>query len=215
MNWKNNLSLKIILLVLAAALSIFLFLSSILMGMAIYDEYTKYKEDLADRQKEKNELQENIIRKDLLYQEISPLQTKYIIVYGLDNEFLITTKDLISQKEEYIFVGEESKPQWLDDDHIFFTSYCGTACKGVYLIDVRNKEVKLGVLSYVFSDENFWITHFKDWFGKEFQFPGLVEDISTKFDNGVFYLVFQTKDQTGKNIGEKRFLFTGDSLKEQ
>lgn len=214
MSWKNSLTLRIILPLLAIALSIFLFLASALLGMAIYDEYTKYQEAWEDGQK-KN------IKKEHLEQEVSPQLTKRVITYKLNNESLfkdqiiMAVEDLNIQKEDYIFIGEERKPKWLDDDHVFFTSYCGTACKGIYLIDIRNKEVKLATLSYIFSDNNSWETHFKDWFGKEFQFSGLVEDIGTLFENDNYFLVFQTKDQASNHLREKKFIFTGENLVEQ
>ncbi|MBI2596789.1 hypothetical protein HYW41_01410 [Candidatus Daviesbacteria bacterium] len=223
MNWKNNLILKRSLFVLIVTFSIFLFLASILLGLALYDEYKQYQNVASEKQEREQELQETLIKKELLRQEISPTRIRRAITYKLHNKplfqdhIMIATQDSNSETEEPLFIGEErtGMPQWLDDEHILFTSYCGTACQGVYLINVRNKEAKLATLSFTFSDTNTWETHFSDWFGKKFQFPGLLGDIGTEFSNDNFYLVFRKKDQLDNDSGKRRLLFTGGTLIEQ
>ena len=69
--------------------------------------------------------------------------------------------------EDYLFTGGKiGEPEWFGNEHVFFTSYCGSSCQGIYLINVFNKETKLGVLSYITSEDGkSSYTIFKDWFG--------------------------------------------------
>lgn len=219
MNWKNNIILRSSLFLLIAIFSIFLLLASVLMGFALYDEYKQRSDSAKEKQERAEELQENLIRKELLYMESSPLGSKNVITYRIDNKplfednIMIVLQDVNGQKEEPLFVGEEriGKPKWLSNDHIFFTSYCGTSCKGVYLINVLNKETKLATLSFTFSGKNNWQTHFSDWFGNKFQFPGILGELDSEYNSDNFYLMFEDKDRLNKKI----FLFTGQALIEQ
>lgn len=222
MSWKVRLDLKYPLFALIVTLSIFLILISVLVGFALYDEYQqKYQEALAEKQRGGFK-DEALIQKDLLYREDSFGKTKRLVTYVINNkplfqnQILITMQDIDGQKEEPIFIGDEriGTPKWLDNEHIFFTSYCGTACKGVYLVDVRNKETKLATLSFSFSDVNTWVTHFSDWFGKDFQLQGMLGEMSREFNDGNFYLIFHKKDGTNLDFS-KKFLFTGEALIEQ
>lgn len=199
-------------------------LASVLMGFTLYDEYKKRQDASKEKQEKEQESQKILTRKESLHLERSPLGTRNLVVYQLndkalfENHIMIAMQDANSQKEEPLFVGEErtGMPKWLGNDHIFFTSYCGTACQGIYLINVLNKEVKLATLSFKFSDTNDWETHFSDWFDKKFQFPGLLGEISTESrSNDNFYLVFSKKDQLDNKLSKKRFLFTGQALVEQ
>lgn len=198
-------------------------LATVLMGLALYDEYKQHKDELREKQKEKQEAQEALIRKESWYSDRSPLGTRNVVTYQVNNKplfedyIMIAIQDVNTQKEEPLFIGEErtGRPHWLDDGHIFFTTYCGTSCQGIYLVDVRNKETKLATLSFSFSKANTWETHFSDWFGKKFQFPGLLGEIGAEFVKNNYYLVFSGKDQSGRSLGEKKFLFTDDVLIEQ
>ncbi len=220
MNWKVSLSLKYPLILLIITSSVFLMLVTLTLGSILYESRRSW--DGSEQRRIREEPPEVFIKKDRLSSEVSPLMTKSVIAYTINNKplfqnhIMIAIQDVDGQKEEPVFIGEErtGTPDWLDDDHIFFTSYCGTACKGVYLIDVRNKETKLATLSFTFSDINSWETHFRDWFGKEFQFPGLLGKLSTEFIVDSPYLVFSGKSQFG-DYEKKRFLFTGESLIEQ
>lgn len=224
MNWKNSFSLKSALFVLIVIFSIFMLLASVLMGLTLYDEYKQHQDALKEKQEKEQELQKTLISKESLHLQRSPLGTRNVVAYQINNKplfenhIMIVIQDVNSKKEEPLFIGEErtGMPKWLGEDHIFFISYCGTACQGIYLINVLNKEVKLATLSFTFSDTNTWETHFSDWFGKKFQFPGLLGEISTEFssDNN-FYLVFSKKDQSDNNPSKRRFLFTGEALVEQ
>lgn len=169
--------------------------------------------------------------KEIKYEEFSPDQSKKIILYktafdpGLYNNYyvdyfynreIIAVRDIEDQREEYIFTGEErtGDPHWLGNNYVFFTAYCGTACKGLYLIDTRDKETWLAVLSHIFScKRDVHDTHFKDWFGQEFVFEGLISEIESEMMDDKAYLIFRMKDGEGNFLYEKRFLFTGDELK--
>lgn len=162
--------------------------------------------------------------------EISPDKTKEAIEYNLKfdlalfndyygdyfpNQNIIAVREIESGRENYVFVGEDrtGDPHWLGNEHIFFTSYCGTACQGIYLVDTRSKESELAVLSYIYNNESKRTeTYFKDWFGKEFKFEGLIDEIKSEMVNGEAYLIFNRKDDSGKVFPPKRFLFTQDSL---
>ncbi len=221
MNWKASLGLKYPLLLLIVASSVFVMLATFILGSILYESRQSW--DVSERNQIREGSPEAFIKKERLNSEMSPLRTKSVISYTINNKplfqnhVLIAIQNVDGQKEEPVFIGEErtGMPKWLGDDHVFFTTYCGTACQGIYLIDVRNKETKLATLSFSFSNTNTWETHFSDWFGKKFQFPGLLGDIGTEFSNDNFYLVFGKKDQSDNDPGKKRFLFTGDSLKEQ
>lgn len=222
MHWKVNFNLKYPLFILIVSLIIFMVLLSGLVGFALYDEYQQKRQE-AIAQAQQGELQkEALIQKMPLYKEDYFGKTKRLITYTISNkplfqkQILITIQDVDGQKEEPVFIGDDKMgiPKWLDNEHIFFTSYCGTACKGIYLLDVRNKETKLATLSFTFADANSWETHFHDWFGQDFQFPGLLGEIGTESSNGNYYLVFHKKEWTSSDEG-KKLLFTGDTLAEQ
>lgn len=163
------------------------------------------------------------------YEEFSPDQkqkiTRYQVKYDenlfgdyhgyLDSMVFISLTNVDEGREKYIFVGEEKTgdPHWLNNEYIFFTSYCGTSCQGLYLVDVGNKESELAVISYVFNGDGPWITHFRDWFGGEFVFKGLVGDIASLTVGDKSYLIFEMKDENKNPLGEERLLFMGKSLK--
>lgn len=223
MNWKSSISLKGSLFVLIITLSIFLLVTSLSIGLELYEAYQQYRETSQKKQTGKEVEQKSLIKKEHWYLDRSPLSTRNLVTYRINNQplfedyIMIAIQDINGQQEEPLFIGEgrTGRPHWLDDDHIFFTTYCGTACQGIYLIDVRNKETKLATLSFTFTKTNNWETHFSDWFGRRFQFPGLLGDIGTESTKNNFYLVFNGKDQSEHSLGVKKFLFTGDALVEQ
>ena len=170
--------------------------------------------------------------KTLQYKELSPDEAKEAIVYKIKfdptlyenyyqdyfpNNTIIAVKETKTGRVDYVFTGEErtGNPHWLGNSHIFFTTYCGTACQGIYLVNVQNKETRLGVLGYTFSEEGLWQTHFKDWFGEEFVFKGMVDKIESEIRKNNSYLIFKMQDGEGDFLGQKRFLFTGKKLIER
>lgn len=172
-------------------------------------------------------------QRKLIHQESSPDGKKIILMYEmpfhpglndyyydyLSSQYFIAVKEIESSRERYIFVGDYKTgfPHWLDNEYIYFTAGCGTSCQGLYLVNTRSRESRSAVLSYIFSisnDKKNWETHFKDWFDQEFRFEGLVDKIKSEIIAGKAYLVFKMEDGEGNSIGEKRFLFTGEELKE-
>lgn len=108
--------------------------------------------------------------KEIEYEEFSPDRSKKIILYktafnrnfysGYYNDYfynniIVAAVDIENQREYYVFTGEErtGDPHWLGNNRVFFTTHCGTACKGVYLVDTRNRETQLAVWGYLFSEE--------------------------------------------------------------
>lgn len=199
------------------------------ISRSVYYDIT-WEEVFGDKVQILNEIKE---ARDVEYQERSPDGKNIVTLYKLpynpsihtdyyqdyfQNQKIIAVRDLDNQKESIVFTGEEriNDPHWLGNKHIFFTTYCGTACKGVYLVDTNNKESNLAVWGYIFSEEKSnWETHFKDWFRQEFVFDGLVDKIESEITNNNIYLIFKMEDDQSNSVGEKRFLFTGKKLVER
>jgi len=168
--------------------------------------------------------------KEIEHEEFSPDRSKKVILYKMvfDSDFyrgyyndyfynniIVAVADIENQREYYVFTGEErtGDPHWLGNNHVFFTTHCGTACKGVYLVDTRDKETQLAVWDYLFSEEKgSWETHFTDWFDQDFSFDGLVDELSSETFGDEVYLIFKMKDDQGNFLYNKRFLFMGDGL---
>ncbi len=164
---------------------------------------------------------EGIVREDV-YEEKSPdgknTLTLYEVVDIPEIDNFIAIKERTSKIEKYIFVSDfrDGFPKWLGNEHIFFTSYCGSSCQGIYLVNVFSKETRQGVLSYMINEDNKPVyTHFRDWFGHEFRFDGWVAEISSDTIRDETYLIFYMIDDNGKSIGQKKFLYTGNELKEK
>lgn len=168
--------------------------------------------------------------KEVGYEEISPDKLQKAIEYKMSfdpqlyddyyndfflNQKIISVKNIKTDREDYVFTGEErtGDPHWLNNEYIFFTSYCGTSCQGLYLVEVGSRESQLAVISYIFEGNGPWMTHFKDWFGGEFVFDGLVDDIASLTVGDKSYLIFKMKDANKNPLGEERLLFMGKSLK--
>lgn len=233
MNWKANFFQYTLLIILNL-----LFLS--VFFLFILHHFEKYAQHLETSNKKVLGVIDKLVNinkgretlKTLEYKELSPDESKEILVYKMKfnsalyddyykeyfpNKKIIAVRHLDNQQEDIVFTGDErtGSPHWLGNEYIFFTSYCGTACQGVYLIDTGNKETRQGVWGYIFSDEeNHWETHFQDWFGKEFVFVGMIDRAISEIIDEQSYLVFELKDGNGGFIGEKRFLFTEDELRE-
>lgn len=166
------------------------------------------------------------------YEELSPDGLNKIILYHFsfdtsiyrdyykdyfNNNTIVSVRDMKDGKENYLFAGARiGEPKWLGNEHIFFTSYCGSSCQGIYLVNVFSKETRQGVLSYMISEKNKPVyTHFKNWFDHEFKFDGWVDKIGSETVKDKVYLIFYMRNDEQKSIGQKRFLFTGKTLEEQ
>ena len=165
------------------------------------------------------------------YEELSPDGLNKIISYKtlfdpsfygdyykeyFDNNIIISARDMEDGRENYIFIGGRlGEPKWLGNVYVFFTSYCGSSCQGIYLVNVFNKETEHGVLSYMTQGDNKPVyTHFKDWFGHEFKFNGWVDGVRSETVDEKTYLIFDMGNGDKESIGQKRFLFTGNALEE-
>ncbi|MDA2936542.1 hypothetical protein MYX06_04970 [Patescibacteria group bacterium AH-259-L05] len=200
--------------------AVFILVILILIFTAMGSQYLKEDNQTSDKLKE------------LIYEQVSPDQTKKVLVYEMkfdprlykgyyeeyfSNSLIISVRELESGRENYIFTGEAygSYPHWLGNEHVFFTSRCGTACKGLYLIRAGDKETRFGGLSYMFSKEQgVWVAYFRDWFDQKFQFDWFVDEMYSEIVNEKTYLIFKLGDDNGNYVGEKRFIFTGNQLHE-
>lgn len=166
------------------------------------------------------------------YQELSPDGSRKISRYLIknnpdlfannyvtyfDNNIIISiTKNIGDiEREYYIFVGEErtGDPHWLGNNYVFFTSHCGSSCQGLTLLNVETGQRWLAVLAYSSYNNAQKTTYFHDWFKKDFEFNGFVQKIHATLEKNQPYLILDILNDNGIEAGEKRFLFTGTSLK--
>lgn len=134
----------------------------------------------------------------------------------LNNRYLFVVREFEHWTEREIYIGDYKvgNPHWLGNNFIFFTGGCGTGCRGFYLVDTRSKESFQGVITTTPVSKDGFITYLHDWFDHKFEFVGADKNIRSVYLDSKVYLIFEmwNNDQA---IGEKKFLFTGDSLKEQ
>ena len=159
--------------------------------------------------------QKKIVRYELSY--IPQLFASNYITY-LDNKIIVAVTNNIgdSEREYYTFIGEARTgyPHWLGNNYVFFTSYCGTSCQGLMLLDIRSGQRWSAVLSFLINEDGSRGTHFRDWFDKSFEFLGFAKKIHGEMKNNKPYLVFDMENEKAVEIGQKRFLFTGNVLEE-
>lgn len=159
--------------------------------------------------------QKKIVRYKVSYQPqlFSNNHTTY-----LNNEIIVAVindiQDGDNGREYYLFNGEErtGDPHWLGNRYVFFTAYCGTSCQGLILLDTQSKQIWKGVHSNRAWQNEKPQTHFSDWFDEEFEFPGLIDKIHAEMINNKPYLIFDMINDKEVESGQKRFLFTGNSL---
>lgn len=177
----------------------------------------------------KNEPQENEAGRKRIYLERSPNGEQDIILYEmpfvgegeldyrnyLHNQYFYAVRDIsfTSGRETYVFVNDYKTgyPHWLDNEYIFFTSGCGTGCQGMYLVNVNTRETRQALLESISLGAESYETHFRDWFGQSFKFPGWSKNVRSASVEGKTYLIFQMWNNS-RPLGEKRLLFTGKSL---
>src|SRR3989344_1612003 len=217
MNLKNKLNLNLIIALFGLIIIIFILI------------FSRLPRNQKDTELTKNEPQ---TLKELQYEELSPNSSKKIISYNFafdlsifrdyykdyfNNDTVVSVLDMEDSSENYIFTGSRiGETKWLGNNHIFFTSYCGSSCQGIYLVNVFSKETRQGVLSYMINEDNKPVyTHFRDWFGRDFEFNGWVDEIRSDTIGNKTYLIFYMTDDKGKSIGQKRFLYTGNGLEEK
>ncbi len=193
----------------------------VIVLLSLFNEHLSYNPELKMQSKHREMQSTQGIVKDVVYEEVSPSGDHVLILYEVpdnpeDQEFVVI-KNKASKVEEYIYFlnYRDGIPKWLGNDFIYFTTYCGTSCQGLDLVDVNSKQTYNGVLSYMVLDEKRGpYTIFKDWFGHEFTFNDLVDYITSETVRDKAYLVFKMENEKGKALGQKRFLFTGKALKE-
>lgn len=162
-----------------------------------------------------------------VYEETSPNGERRIVLYELpfvgegdldyrnylSNQYIFSVESYSDGGEYHVFINDYKTgyPHWLGNSYIFFTSGCGTGCRGLYLVNVDSKVSHQAVLftNPLPGDESESI--FSDWFGQEFRFHGSVKNIRGTFLDGRAYLVFQLWNND-EPLSEKRFLFTEKSL---
>lgn len=203
-------------------------LGAIIFFMAVIDYYIQetyfYRaqellHDYIADSRTKNDIQPKPIEvQSWTFDRLSPDGSQELMYYSereLDRQ-IISLRNTKAELEKTIYSGSRvNLPDWLGNEHIFFTTYCGTSCQGLDLVNVINTEVRTGLLSYMFFVPKRPVyTHFRSWFGEEFEFNGLPTEIISETNDNKTWLIFKMKDETGKFIGEKRFIFTGNDLKE-
>ena len=164
------------------------------------------------------------------FEELSPVKTETVLAYdqeydtsffdeysaiAADNVVMIVRSEN-DRKKKIVYTGDEwhweGDPHWLGNEHIFFTGHCGTSCQGLYLVNVNNKKTLLGVITYMFTEDGNQYTVFKDWFGAVFELPGFVKTMRAEMESNKPFLIFESEGENNEPLGEKRFLFTGNSL---
>lgn len=179
----------------------------------------------------RDELKNKILGINLteIHSEISPNGLKEIILYRkpfignnreeyrnyLAHQHIFTVRELDPWGENDLFLGDErvGYPHWLGNDFIFFTTSCGTGCRGLKLINVNSGRFMNATLTTTPVTKDGYETDFRDWFGRKYKFPGWDKNLRSVDINGDTYLIFEMWNNN-QSIGGKSFLFTGTLLKE-
>lgn len=179
---------------------------------------------------EVNQLETTAIRRHT-FEELSPDNQKKVTRYEtsyqqelfsgnyttyLDNKVIIaiTNNSGDAEREYYVFTGEErtGDPHWLGNQYVFFTTYCGTACQKLILLDVHSRQIREAMISYWSKENNKQKTYFNTWFDQGYEFFGLVDRVYAQMIENRPYLIFDISNDYGVESGQKKFLFTGESL---
>lgn len=175
-----------------------------------------------------NKAIEQLPQRKTVHEEISPNGEKKIVLYEvpftgkgdldyrnyLANQYLFSVETLKDGRESQIFINDykTGNPHWLGNEHIFFTSGCGTGCQGIYLVSTRSKESRLALLETNPVSQNAFESRFHDWFDQDFKFSGAVTHLrSALIDKNIFF-IFEIQN-ADTSLTEKKFLFTNDSLR--
>lgn len=172
----------------------------------------------------------NKVKKEVLYEnhkifsvQLSPLKNRIGFFYYPDDSqenlevkiFNINQgvyKEIYHSNDTPWSIG--SGLHWLSNNHIFFTVYCGSSCQGLVLLNVITGKTHSTTIASMSSLKENSYTIFPDWFSKkEFKFNGLIDEMNGEMKDGQAYLVFKTVRDDGSASEEKRFLFTGNSLR--
>lgn len=126
-----------------------------------------------------------------------------LILFDIENG---TTRQLYYTRDAFWDVTGDL--YWLGNKHLFFLRHCGTSCQGITLLDLNTGETSNAVLTYPSFPNQPEKTRFKDWFGHEFDFDGLVRTVYSETEGENDYLIFALEDYNGTILGEERLLFT-------
>ncbi len=155
---------------------------------------------------------------NIVHSEGSPDKSKELAEHLINDsgkglEYVVTFKGMDTGLEKNIFIGYRTgRVKWLGDDHAFYTDYCGTGCQQLVLINVSNSGKAYGMLSYMLRENGQEYTVFDDWFGKQFMFDGIPDDIYSRTVGDKTWLVFKMVNEDGTYLGEKRLLFNGSDM---
>ncbi len=175
-------------------------------------------------------LTKNKVKKEVLYEnhkifsvQLSPLKNRIgLFYYPNDSQENLEVKIFDINQSVYKEIYHSNfNPwsvrgglHWLGNDHVFFTVYCGSSCQGIVLLDVITGKTHSTTIASMSSSKEKSYTIFPDWFSKkEFRFDGLIDEMSGEMKDGQAYLVFKMVHDDGTALEEKRFLFTGNSLR--
>ncbi len=156
--------------------------------------------------------------KPLQHFTLSPSRQAIFSYEPSDQELSIMLRNLNSGEAHEIFHTIDPSwdvtgdLHWLGDHHAIFLRHCGTSCQGLTLLNVQTGEIKNATLSYMFFTNQSVYTNFEDWFGDEHKMENLINTIHTEAADGKFYLIFEMMSEAGESSGQKKFLFTRDSL---
>ena len=220
MNWRNNFKKKFLLLL---CICLVILISVFLIEYRIEDIVNNKILGATSKTNEIAKLTREFV-------EISPDGEKQIIMYRrpfigkgeldyhnyLSNQYFFAVEEFKNGQENYVFVGDYKVgyPHWLGNDFIFFTTGCGTGCRGLKLINVNSERSWNAVITTTPISKDGFVTDFRDWFGHEYKFPDGDKNIRSVYLDSKAYLIFEMWNN-GQPKGEKRFLFTGDALIEQ
>lgn len=166
------------------------------------------------------------------FEEVSPDGEKKIIRYELNylprlfsdnyktylnNKIIISLIENVTSKwerETYIVVDEEriGDPHWLGNKFIFFSAHCGSSCQRWDLLDIETGQRRTAVLSNLPKIDGEFEFRWSDWFGGFHIFDEVLYNLHVEMIGNKPYLIFDSKNTQGVENGQKKFLFTGDSL---
>ena len=239
MIWRDNIRKKLVFsfsLVIIACLSVVLMSEFVnrfaenVVNESVSDEIDYRVEEIIEDKVRKvwgaNSGEDELIGQ---YSEISPDGEKQVILYKkpfvgdgqldyrnyLSNQHVFAIKYFENGAEYHVFNGDDGVgyPHWIGNDFIFFTTRCGTGCRGLRLVDIRSQESYSGTITTTPISKDGFKTGFQGWFDKDFEFVGFDENIRSVYLDGKAYLIFEMWNDN-KYLGEKKFLFTGSSLEE-
>ncbi len=163
-----------------------------------------------------------VFNNQLLYSlELSPSQ-KFIAFFfypekHTDDKLKLMIFDIFRKPPQEILSSDfdtASYLHWLGEENIFFTTHCGSSCEGFDLLNIRSKKILRASITSFSADRGAKIwTVFDDWSNNKFGMDGVIKNIRGEIKGEKDYLIFEMEDSNGKDLGKKRFLFVGRTLR--